>query len=652
MSFRYRNHESAHYTRTTATGHNQRALLRTHTPARGRPPPPSLSLSSGTVSELSSTEEEEEEEVSPMFSRRTQHSMVQDKHIAETTLRNVITIESPNNQAIALTMMLRGWRLMAEAKRQRREELVDMWALAVRVHRDNMLHRVAVGVKRAAHKVISGPGHRFQRLYYDLADRYCRKILLSRTMQRLTYASEVLNRFTYWQHEHNRRLVAGCLSVLRQEMGHRREIALQEAQRRDRQGLLLRRWHMAMMEERRKSEQKALASRALCGWHRVSMLESECERTADKFGERQLKHRTLDGLRSIRRQQKDSRAASVGRQRTNQHRPSGRHLSLSASRGTAGSVDGSRGAQTAGRSPRGIDAVTQTSMLERPGLVTRRDVAVEAKDDDMSQRALDLQYQDGTDIVRSGDPDDLGDLDAAELERARQSITRRHKRRVLNRWRTQALRDVEDMRMADMHYARTKRQQFVERLFNQFYKVKEMDQQADTFRRTLVISDFWGAIMGGYCKLQIEREDAAELNHSMLVEAADPLAAQNADLVEENQELEPLGYEDIEAEAGLEPIIEDADNERIAQIFDAWHKLVRDRQALEDRVYAGLPNIMQERAFYESDGYLVFDWGVVHRHNLLRRCLHEFCRIAVDQNIQKATPYMASGMLEDSANTH
>ncbi|KAJ1949589.1 hypothetical protein FBU59_001077 [Linderina macrospora] len=494
----------------------------------------------------------------------------------------MVAMESRNNQSIALVMMLRGWRQIAEAKRQRHSNLMEMWVLAVQVQRDNLLHRVVVGAKQAARKVTERPGYRFERVYVDLADKFRRKCLLKRTVQRLTYASEVLNRFVYWQNEHDKQLVGVCWSALRQEMDRRQQISDQEAERKDRQSQLLTKWHKTMREEvgkrelaRQKTQKTGMVFH---GWHKTLKAVSDYEQMADEFYAIQCKRRAFCKLQSVWRQQKENEGAAD------------RFYAQICVDGTIHSWN-----QRVGN--------RRTSVLQ--------------------QRAID------------------------EAVRTRNS---RRRRLFLSAWRDTAGKIRRSEGLADT-VAKGHNRQLLADCFGRWHQCLESSPN----KRAMGRGDHRGAADAVTQTSMFERPGAATTVRDAAVEANEHGTGQSSvlgglHLAEDNQDIEPLGYEDIEAEVGLEPISEEA--EVMAQVFSAWHKLAKDRRDFEDRVFSELPKFLQRNAAYESGNDMVFDWSAVHRQSLVRRCLREMCRIAVDRRIQKATPEMASGMLEDMSNTH
>ncbi|KAJ2698192.1 hypothetical protein H4R19_005611, partial [Coemansia spiralis] len=151
------------------------------------------------------------------------------KEADEAVLRQFVDSRYQSKRDIALLLVLRSWRGMAEASQLRREELVSMWREAFVFRRRTLMRRALDTLRGAAARRMQRTDYQYEQVQLKLAAMHYRQLLLRRVFDRLGYAGSLQLRLQFWNMEQGQKTIYRCWDEWRTQLAHRRALALEEA---------------------------------------------------------------------------------------------------------------------------------------------------------------------------------------------------------------------------------------------------------------------------------------------------------------------------------------------------------------------------------------------------------------------------------------
>ncbi|KAJ2801814.1 hypothetical protein H4R21_002657 [Coemansia helicoidea] len=147
----------------------------------------------------------------------------------EAVLGQFVHSQYQSKRDIALLLVLRNWRAMAQASQLRREELVAMWRQAFAFRQQSLVRQTISRLREVATRRMQRTDYQYEQVQHKLAAMHHRQLLLGRVVDRLGQAGSLQRRLHFLQMEHAHKAMYRCWDKWRRLLGQRRVLALEEA---------------------------------------------------------------------------------------------------------------------------------------------------------------------------------------------------------------------------------------------------------------------------------------------------------------------------------------------------------------------------------------------------------------------------------------
>ncbi|KAJ2721410.1 hypothetical protein GGI07_003975 [Coemansia sp. Benny D115] len=142
--------------------------------------------------------------------RRVQNYYSQQTPEPASVVRDFANSRHQGTQDIALVLVLRAWRTMADDARRHREELCAMWAAAFEFRKRALVKQAFHVWHGAAKSAMMPTGAEYERIMYSLAGFQRHRTLLRGTTDTLVHFKDVHARLKHWEDSQDYRTLDGC----------------------------------------------------------------------------------------------------------------------------------------------------------------------------------------------------------------------------------------------------------------------------------------------------------------------------------------------------------------------------------------------------------------------------------------------------------